>query len=90
MKYTIEQIPEGENEVIVRYCHMTPEVEQLLNNLQFVHRKLIGFRDGLQVVINRSQILYIESVDGRTFASYRGHTQVSTAALVTSISFSLG
>lgn len=68
MKYTIEQIPEGENEVIVRYCHMTPEVEQLLNNLQFVHRKLIGFRDGLQVVINRSQILYIESVDGRTFA----------------------
>ena len=68
MKYTIEQIPEGENEVIVKYHQLTPDVEQLLHFINSTQRKLIGFRDGSQIVINRSQILYIESVDGRTFA----------------------
>lgn len=67
MQYTIERIPQGENEVIVRYHELTQEVEQLLNFINSSQRKLIGSREDSRVVINRSQILYIESVDGRTF-----------------------
>lgn len=68
MKYSIEQISQGENEVIIRYHELTPEVERLLNFVNSYQGKLIGYRGSSQYVIGLSQILYIESVDGKTFA----------------------
>ena len=68
MKYTIEQISEGEDELILRYQQLTQDVERVLNFMNSSQRRLIGSREGTQVVINISQILYIESVDRRTFA----------------------
>lgn len=68
MKLTMEQIPHGEDEVIVRYRELTKEIEQLLFHLKKTRRKIMGIKDDAQVVIEIPDILYIESVDGRTFA----------------------
>ncbi len=67
MKYTIEQIEQGEDELILRYQKPNQEVEFIMNFMNFPEKKLIGFRDGSQVVIDIKQILYIESVDRKTF-----------------------
>ena len=67
MKYTIEQIEQGEDELILRYQKLNQEVEYIMNFMSFPERKLVGFRDGSQIVIDIKQILYIESVDRKTF-----------------------
>ena len=67
MKYTIEQIEQGEDELILRYQKPNQEVEYIMNFMSFPDKKLVGFRDGSQVVIDIKQILYIESVDRKTF-----------------------
>ena len=68
MKYTIEQIKQGENEVILRYCEQTPEVERILRFFNGEQSKLTGWNDKTLTVIETKRILYIESVDGKTFA----------------------
>ena len=67
MKYTIEQIPQGENELILKYCNIDDEVALILNYFNGSQQKLIGKKDGVKVVIQPSEILYIESVDGNSF-----------------------
>lgn len=68
MKYVINQITNGENEVIVNYLDMTSEIERIINFIKREQTKLIGLKDKVQKVIEISEILYIESVDGSTFA----------------------
>ncbi len=68
MKFTMEKIPEGEDEVILRYCQMTPEVERIWKLLHGTQGKLTGWKEKTRVVLEVDKILYIESVDGRTFA----------------------
>lgn len=67
MKHTIEFIRAGEEEVIIRCREITPQVQRLLDALQSLAVRLIGTTDGHQRVIEPESILYIESVDGRTF-----------------------
>lgn len=68
MKYTIEHISQGEEEVILR-CHSpSAEMEQLIRYLESRSRKLIGIRDGIRTVVEPPEILYVESVEGKTFA----------------------
>lgn len=67
MKYTIEQISNGEDELILRYQSLTKEVERILSFMNTSQCKLIGLRGNTQVVIDISQILYIESVDRKNF-----------------------
>lgn len=68
MKYTIEHISQGENEVILR-CHSpSAEMEQLIRFLESQNRKLIGSKEGIRRILEPSQILYMESVEGKTFA----------------------
>ena len=67
MKYTIEQIKQGDEELILRYQNLNQEVEHIINFMSFSEKKLVGTKDGLQVVIDVKQILYIESVDRKTF-----------------------
>ena len=68
MKHTIVQIAEGEDEVILKYRRMTPEVEQIFRFLNSGQKKLTGWKDKTQTVLELNKILYIESVDGKTFA----------------------
>lgn len=68
MKYTIKQITEGEDEIIVRYRHLTPEIERILNLLNKSQTKLTGWNGRTQTLLEPDEILYIESVDGKTYA----------------------
>lgn len=68
MKYTINQISEGEDEVILNYLERNEEVDRIISFLRNDCKRLIGWQDKTQVVIKPNEILYIESVDGRTFA----------------------
>lgn len=68
MKYTINHISTGEDEVIVNYLRMTPEVERIVNFIKCEQTKLIGWKDKEQKLIDIKTILYIETVDGYTFA----------------------
>ena len=68
MKYTINNISTGEDDVIVNYLRMTPEVERIVNFIKGEQTKLIGWKDKEQKLIDIKTILYIETVDGNTFA----------------------
>ncbi|MBR3598270.1 MAG: LytTR family transcriptional regulator DNA-binding domain-containing protein [Lachnospiraceae bacterium] len=68
MKYTINHISMVEDEVIVNYLRMTPEVERIVNFIKGEQIKLIGWKDKEQKLIEIKAILYIETVDGNTFA----------------------
>lgn len=68
MKYTIRQITEGEDEVILNYRSLTPEVERVFNFLNGEQQKIRGWKEKTLVILELSKIIYIESVDGKTFA----------------------
>lgn len=93
MKHSIEFIREGEDEVVIRCREITPQVQRLLDALQTPAVRLIGVADGRQHVIDPNAILYIESVDGRTFAYTAGavlqleHTLAQMEALLDSVRF---
>lgn len=67
MKVRLEQISQGEEEVIVRYREMSRQLEELLSLLRTPKQRLVGEKDGMQLVVDPAEILYIESVEGRTF-----------------------
>ena len=68
MKYTINHISTGENEVIVNCIDMNQEVERVINFIKGEQTKLIGWKDKEQKVIDIKTTLYIETVDSKTFA----------------------
>lgn len=67
MKYTVEHICKGEDELILRYKRLNGEVESVLAFMNASPKKLIGTKDGTQAVIDLSDLLYAETVDRRTF-----------------------
>lgn len=68
MKYTVKQIAEGEDEIILKYREMTPEVEHMIRLLGGEQPRLMGYKDKAWRMLEPKEILYLESVDGRTFA----------------------
>ena len=68
MKYTINHISTGEDEVIVNFIAVTPEIERIVNFIKGEQTKLVGRKDKEQKVMDIKSILYIETVDGNTFA----------------------
>lgn len=77
MKLTIQQISDGENELILKYLERNAEVERVLDFMNGYRQKLMGEKDGQKEVIDRGDILYIESVDGRCFV----YTQADVLAV---------
>lgn len=67
MKYTINHISSGEDELILNYIEETEDVARVLAFMRQEGRKLIGFKDKEQVLIRPEDVLYIETVDSRTF-----------------------
>jgi DNA-binding LytR/AlgR family response regulator len=67
MKYTINQITQGEDELILNYRELNEEVEQVLAFMGRENRRLLGWKDNEQVVIPPKELLYMESVEGKTF-----------------------
>ena len=67
MKYTIEHITKGEDELILRYQRLNHEVESVLRFMNAPPQKLIGTKDSTQTIIDFADVLYAETVDRRTF-----------------------
>ena len=67
MKYTIEQIAKGDDELILRYQRLNGEVEAVLQFMNAPPKKLIGTKDNTQAVIDFADVLYAETVDRKTF-----------------------
>lgn len=68
MKFTANQIMQGEDEVILNYKEMNDEVSKIMAFFRNDSRRIIGWKDKTQILIVPDEILYIESVDGRTYA----------------------
>lgn len=67
MKYTINHMSSGDEELILNYIEENEEVSRVLNFMRRESRKLIGYKDKEQVIISPEDILYIETVDNRTY-----------------------
>ncbi len=67
MKYTINHICSGEDELILNYIEENEDVARVLAFMRREGRKLLGYKDKEQVVISPEDILYIETVDNRTY-----------------------
>ena len=67
MRYTINKINKGEDELILNYKEKNPEVEAVLLFMDKRQRKLIGLKNDETIVFTPEEILYIEKVDNKTF-----------------------
>ncbi|AXQ78129.1 LytTR family transcriptional regulator [Streptococcus chenjunshii] len=72
MKVSLENIPHGETEVIIRYTQMTDKLRSLINLIASQDEKLLGQTEEGQRFVLVSEILYFESVDGRVYAYTAG------------------
>ena len=68
MKIRIEQITEGEEEVILRYREKTREIEEILSYLNKRSKAILCKKDGEDVLVSPHDVIYLESVDGTTYA----------------------
>ena len=68
MKLTMQQITHGEDEIIVKYLEKTPEIERIVSLIRAEDRRLVGWQEKRQIVLEPRNILYFESVDNRTYA----------------------
>ncbi len=68
MKTDIRQIDTGEDELILRYRELTPDIKRIIELAGGGSSRLVGKKDGNMIVIDKDDIYYIESVDDKTFA----------------------
>ncbi len=72
MKITIRQLDGAEAEIVLTYGEMTSEVEKIIGFLKGRSMTLVGKCEDETVRFNVNEILYIESVDDKTFAYTSG------------------
>ncbi|NBJ93988.1 LytTR family DNA-binding domain-containing protein [Parablautia muri] len=68
MKLTMEKVAKGEDEVIIRYHEMNEQVETLAEIVKSGGRKICAVIEGQTLLLSPECILYLESVDGVTYA----------------------
>lgn len=71
MKLTMNRILQGQEEVIIRYREMTPQIEAIADMVQGTGQKLSGVWQGERILISPEEVFYLESVDGASFAYLR-------------------
>lgn len=57
----------SETEVTITCSQVTPEIEKIISMLHMFDMQLTGAKDGETFIIDISKILYIDTVDKRTF-----------------------
>lgn len=67
MKLTINRILQGEEEVIIRYREMTPQIEAIAGMIQGKGQKLSAVWEGKTFLLLPEEIFYAESVDNVTY-----------------------
>ena len=85
MKLTMNRITQGEDEVIIKYHEMNEQIEAMAGLVQGESQKISAYADGQTFLLLPEDILYLESVDGATFAYlekqvYRVQMSLLTAA----------
>ncbi|WP_165210902.1 LytTR family DNA-binding domain-containing protein [Streptococcus tangpeifui] len=68
MKLRLEHISDGQEEVIVRYRTMTPTIQAISNLVTQGQEKILGRNEQGERYLALDDILYFESIDGKTFA----------------------
>jgi len=56
-----------DTEIIVNCPQMSDDIEKVLSALRMLDMKLTGRKDGCQYILEAADIMYIESIDKRTF-----------------------
>ena len=74
MKLTLQQIADGEEEIVLRYRKMTPEISTLIERINQETMTLLGRFEEKQYRITPAEIYYFESVDERLFAYTKTQT----------------
>ncbi|MGT2784670.1 LytTR family DNA-binding domain-containing protein [Streptococcus merionis] len=73
MKLRLEKIDAKQEEgVLIRYREMTPTLQTICTLVEKGHQKILGMSEQGNVFLQVDDILYFESVDGKTFA-YTDH-----------------
>ena len=73
MKLTMTRISQGEDEVIIRYHRMNGQIEAIAWMVQGTGARLSALGDDGQILLLLPEdILYLESVDGATWAYLAG------------------
>lgn len=68
MKYSANQITQGEDELILNYQEINSEVDAILSFMGKRGRKIQGKVDQSTIMLSPDEILYVEKVDEKTFA----------------------
>lgn len=68
MKVRTEQIASGEDEILVKYKEMTPEIKRIIESLKRESFFIVGKSGERQYRIQPGEIYYFESVDEKLFA----------------------
>ncbi|MDO4333339.1 MAG: LytTR family DNA-binding domain-containing protein [Eubacteriales bacterium] len=68
MKLTMNKIRQGEDEVIIQYREMNEQIRSLARIVRGMEQRISAFAEGKQFLLTPEEILYLESVDGVTFA----------------------
>lgn len=66
MKITLQKISDGNEEVIIKYRQMTKQIDGIVKYLEGQDEKLLGNKNGEQVLVSVNKVIYLESVDGIT------------------------
>lgn len=56
-----------EIEITINCKRLSPEVERLISMLRMLDQKLTGKKDGQTYILDAAKVLYIDTVDKRTF-----------------------
>lgn len=68
MKITIQADEQTRETQIAITCNrLTPEVEKIISMLRILDMKLTGIKDGETYLLDAGNVLYLESVDKKTF-----------------------
>ncbi len=68
MNIKTEKLSSGEEEIIIRYYEMTPEIENIIAFLNKKKETIIGKKGHEQYILPYSDIYHFESVDNLVFA----------------------
>lgn len=68
MNIDIKKISDGDESIVIRYKEPNPTVNKIIGILQGGSDKLWGKSDGESICIDPQDVLYLESVDDKTFA----------------------
>ena len=82
MKLTLQQIANGEEEIVLLYRKMTPEISRLIARINQETMTLFGKYEEEQYCISPGEIYYFESVDERLFAYTKTHALQMAMTLV--------